>query len=135
MAGKWDLRVGDTIEDINENTHTISHSRSGEILCSAEPHECYPMPESNIAKLVSRAPIDLSNMSREQLEELGQRAAVELERRPETDVLYGQKVAGKRWGFSPKQAKSDTHKLTIPNDLPPGTYISSDGNEIKVEEV
>lgn len=134
MAGKWDLRVNDIIEDINGNTHTIFHSIGGKICCSDDEYSYYPMPESNIAKLVSRAPLDLSAMSREQLEDLGQRAAVELEKKGEVEVVYGS-MSGVGWFFTSDKAETSIAKLTIPKRLPYSTYTSPDGDVIKVEEV
>lgn len=89
---------------------------------------------------VSEPSIDLSTLSRDQLEELRQQVAVELEKKPEVvterlDVFYnsGFGVAGTAGAAWPA-----THRITFTitdKKLGAGTYISSDGNEIKVEEV
>lgn len=88
-------------------------------------------------RIVSRATLDLSTLSREELEELGQRVAVELEKKPEVVTLAVCCMRGCQ-PYLAKEMSNPTHTLRIAANnsvFIPGTYTSSDGDVIKVEKV
>lgn len=136
-----EVTVGDTLiwdgeNDILEDWNVINYGAfAGEVEASFKEYGSGIFgPGELFSRATSPLP-DLSTLSRDQLEELGQRVAVELEKKPEVAVMHGRRCGDAYWSFIPAPKENNTHKLTIPDNLPPGTYISSDGNEIKVEEV
>lgn len=136
-----EVTVGDTLiwdgeNDILEDWNVINYGAfAGEVEASFKEYGSGIFgPGELFSRATSPLP-DLSTLSRDQLEELGQRVAVELEKRPEVVTIYGNPNALRSWAFSSLRVDNATRSITIPQTLPPGTYISSDGNEIKVEEV
>lgn len=138
MTGKTlkelNVQVGDVVRRTEEPEFTRTIGR----IDAEHYHETrvntLPLNKRAEWELVSRATPDLSTLSRDQLEELGQRVAVELEKK-ELVTFYVAKTVLGDLKLCTGWDDSYSYKIHVPKTLPPGTYISSDGNEIKVEEV